>query len=95
NFWRDKQQREVDFVLPRSRGAVDALECKWNPDAFEPRSLNAFRENYPQGRNYLLCPGTLHRSVRRLGNLELILLPIGEVREEFSRGISGGHQQRS
>lgn len=86
HFWRDKQQREVDFVLPRSRGSVDALECKWNPDAFEPGSLTAFRENYPAGRNYLLCPGVIHRSVRSIKNMELILLPITELRKEFTRG---------
>ena len=84
HFWRDKQQREVDFVLPRSRGSVDALECKWNPDAFEPGSLTAFRENYPAGRNYLLCPGVIHRSVRSIKNMELILLPITELRKEFT-----------
>jgi len=83
-FWRDKQQREVDFVLPRSRGAVDALECKWSPDAFEPRSLAAFRQGYPGGRNYLLCPGVRHRSVRRVGGLEVTLLPIGDLRAELS-----------
>jgi len=82
-FWRDKQQREIDFVVPRSRGAVDALECKWNLDAFEPRSLRAFRENYPAGRNYLIAPGVQHRSSRRIGDLELILLPIAELRLEF------------
>ncbi|MGA2659128.1 MAG: DUF4143 domain-containing protein, partial [Verrucomicrobiota bacterium] len=43
HFWRDKQQREVDFVVPRSRDAVDAIECKWKPDAFETRGLQAFR----------------------------------------------------
>lgn len=90
HFWRDKQQREVDFVLPRSRGSVDALECKWNPDAFEPRSLAAFRENYPAGRNYLLCPNVIHRSVRSIKNMELILLPINELRKEFTRGGVGG-----
>ena len=49
HFWRDKQQREVDFVLPRGRDAADAIECKWKPDAFETRGLAAFREQYPKG----------------------------------------------
>ncbi len=30
-YWRDKQGREVDFVLAQRRDAVDAIECKWNP----------------------------------------------------------------
>ena len=32
-FWRDHQQREVDFVVPRGREAVDAYECKWSAAA--------------------------------------------------------------
>jgi hypothetical protein len=56
HFWRDKQQREVDFVVPRGRDAVDAIECKWKPDAFETRGLAAFRALYPKGKNFVLCP---------------------------------------
>lgn len=55
-FWRDKQQREVDFVVPRGRDAVDAIECKWKPDAFETRGLAAFRGQYPKGKNYVVSP---------------------------------------
>jgi uncharacterized protein len=56
HFWRDKQQREVDFVVPRGREAVDAIECKWQPDAFETRGLAAFRDSHPRGKNYVVCP---------------------------------------
>ncbi len=56
HFWRDKQQREVDFILPRSRGAADAIECKWSPEAFDTRGLAAFRGNYPAGANYVVSP---------------------------------------
>jgi predicted AAA+ superfamily ATPase len=56
HFWRDKQQREVDFVVPHGRDAVDAIECKWKPEAFETRGLAAFREQYPKGKNYVVSP---------------------------------------
>lgn len=56
HFWRDKQQREVDFVVPRRRDVVDAIECKWRASAFEARGLAAFRDNYPHGRNFLVAP---------------------------------------
>jgi len=56
HFWRDKQQREVDFVAPRGRDAADAIECKWNPEAFETRGLAAFRQVCPKGRNYVVSP---------------------------------------
>ena len=56
NYWRDRAGHEVDFVLPRNREEVDVLECKWSADAFEPASLAVFRQAYPQGRNYVICP---------------------------------------
>lgn len=56
HFWRDKQQREVDFVVPRGRDSVDALECKWKPEAFETRGLAAFRALHPGGKNFVVCP---------------------------------------
>jgi predicted AAA+ superfamily ATPase len=84
HFWRDKQQREVDFVLPRSRGTVDAIECKWNPAAFEPRGLAAFRENYPRGRNYVVSPQVTAAYTRQAGGLEIRYIPISRLRTEFA-----------
>ena len=55
-YWRDKQYREVDFVVARGRQAVDAIECKWNPRSFDPKGLLAFRERYPRGRNFVASP---------------------------------------
>jgi uncharacterized protein len=55
-YWRDKAQREVDFVLARGRDAVDAIECKWDPTTFDATSLRTFRSHYPKGRNFLVTP---------------------------------------
>jgi predicted AAA+ superfamily ATPase len=49
-YWRDKQHHEVDFVLPRCRGEVDAIECKWEADGFEPKNLCVFRARHPVGK---------------------------------------------
>jgi len=55
-FWRDKSGREIDFVIPRGE-EVDAYGCKINPERFDSESLWAFRQLYPRGRNYVVCPG--------------------------------------
>ena len=55
-YWRDKSQREIDFVLKRSAHDVDAIECKIDPDSFDPGNLSAFRAFYPRGRNYVVSP---------------------------------------
>jgi predicted AAA+ superfamily ATPase len=83
-YWRDKQQREVDFVVPRGHASVDALECKWKADAFEPRGLAAFRANYPQGRNYVVSPQTTAVYTRKFAGLEVTFLSVADLRGELS-----------
>ena len=56
HYWRDKSHREIDFFVEQSEGRVDALEAKINPDAFESEALRVFRQLYPRGSNYLICP---------------------------------------
>jgi hypothetical protein len=74
HFWRDKQQREVDFVVPRRRDEVDAIECKWRADAFETRGLRAFRANYPKGRNVAVAPTDGPPYERRLDGLDVFFV---------------------
>jgi uncharacterized protein len=68
HFWRDKRQREVDFVIPAGRNAVHAIECKWSTAGFETRGLTAFRAEHPRGRNFLVVPGESTRD-RKFGDL--------------------------
>lgn len=78
--WRDKQRREVDFVIPGGRDVVHALECKWSVDAFEPRGLVAFREHYPKGRNYLVSPGVSAPYERRIAGLSVTVCSVPPAR---------------
>ncbi|MBI5477355.1 MAG: ATP-binding protein [Deltaproteobacteria bacterium] len=80
HYWRDKQQREVDFVLPRGRDAVDAIECKWRADAFETRGLAAFRASYPQGRNFVVSPQVTTPYQRHYDAHVVEFLPLGALR---------------
>lgn len=70
-YWRDKAGHEIDFVIPRARDTVDAIECKWSPASFDASALAVFRSYYPKGRNYLVTPlgGPAH--ARRFGQLEV------------------------
>lgn len=82
-FWRDKQQREVDFVVPRSRDAVDVIECKWKPEAFETRGLGVFRGYYPKGNNYVVSPLTSPAFERVENGLKVMFLSPGELRQRW------------
>jgi predicted AAA+ superfamily ATPase len=84
HFWRDKQQREVDFVVPHGRDAVDAIECKWNPEAFETRGLAAFREQYPKGKNYVVSPLNGPAYERVQGGLKISIVSPGELRQAMA-----------
>ena len=77
HFWRDKSDREIDFVV-RRRGGIDAIECKINPDRFEPDALEVFRKLYPRGRNFVICPGVDESYERRVGKL---LIKVAGCRE--------------
>jgi uncharacterized protein len=77
-YWRDKKGREIDFVCVRDRDAVDAIECKWDPAAFDPDALSAFRLAHPVGRNFVVAPGAMPSYPRRFGDLEVtVCTPAG------------------
>ncbi|MFC1889376.1 ATP-binding protein [Thermodesulfobacteriota bacterium] len=71
-YWRDKSGREVDFIIRRQDERVDAVECKVNPDHFDPGYLAVFRSLYPEGGNYVVSPMVKTPYKRRQGDLEVL-----------------------
>jgi len=69
HYWRDKSGREVDFVVARAGGRVDAIECEIAPDRFDVSSLAVFRSAYPEGENYVVSPAAPVPYERRHGEL--------------------------
>jgi predicted AAA+ superfamily ATPase len=53
-FWRDKQGREVDFVLQEADQSITTIECKWTRNRHGSENLDTFRSYYPKGRNILV-----------------------------------------
>ena len=84
HFWRDKQQREVDFIVPHGRDAADAIECKWKLDAFETRGLAAFREQYPKGKNYVVSPLNGPAYDRVWDGLKISIVSPAELRQAMT-----------
>ena len=79
-YWRDKAGREVDFVLAQRRDEVDAIECKWDPGAFDSSALKLFRSYYPQGRNYLVTPSGDPAYNKRYGDLTVTICTPTQLR---------------
>ena len=53
--WRDKKHREIDFILQKSPRQIEAIECKWSADQFDPENLNIFRSLHPLGENFVVA----------------------------------------
>lgn len=54
-YWRDKRGHEVDFILIDRKKEPIAIECKWSSKNFDPKSLLAFRRQYPAGTNIVVA----------------------------------------
>lgn len=70
-YWRDASGREVDFVIAAGRDKTHAVECKWDPGAFDSSALTAFRGAYPGGSNFLVCPSVERPYKKRLKGLDI------------------------
>jgi uncharacterized protein len=55
-YWRDKSNREIDFVVKRNSSRIDIIECKMNADKINTNTIKTFRSIYPEGKNFLLSP---------------------------------------
>ena len=68
HFWRDKSQREIDFVIDRRGGVVDTIEAKMSPDGLSSANLTEFRRLYPLGHDHVVCPHVMTPFEKRLGD---------------------------
>lgn len=82
-YWRDKSGRELDFVVRKGR-AVHVVECKINPDRFNPGVLAVFRDQYPRGRSYVVSPGIDEPYERRRDGLVVRSVGCGDLIRELS-----------
>jgi predicted AAA+ superfamily ATPase len=77
HFWRDKSQREIDFVVNERGEEAHAIECKWNPTNIEVKNFLAFRNLYPKGRNFVVHPENTSSYAREIDGvlMEVVSLP--------------------
>ena len=82
-YWRDKRGHEVDFVLTqRGKGPV-AIECKWRAENFEPANLGAFRKQYPEGQNWIVCQNVDPGYSRSYDRLKVEFMSLEEMRKRL------------
>jgi hypothetical protein len=88
-YWRDKSGRELDFVIKMDRQRVDVLECKVNPDHFDPSHLKVFRSLYPEGRDYVISPHVKSVYRRRFEGRQVDFISTTDI----DKAMSGGKQK--
>lgn len=71
NYWRDKRGHEVDFIFQKRGKDPIAIECKWNSSHFDSNGIEAFRRQYPKGKNYLVANDIDMTITRKFGDLEI------------------------
>lgn len=52
-YWRDKRNHEIDFVLSFQKNAPIAVECKLTQSEFDAQNMISFRRQYPVGENFV------------------------------------------
>ena len=55
NYWRDKEDHEIDFVIRQRTGHTITIECKTSARKFDGYNLSFFRKRYPEGKNFVVC----------------------------------------
>ncbi|MDZ7724503.1 MAG: ATP-binding protein [candidate division KSB1 bacterium] len=81
-YWRDKSNREIDFVLPQSN-RIHAIECKINPDHVDINSFSRFRLLYPEGNNYVVSPAVKESYLHSYSNHRIQFINIEQLGKEF------------
>ena len=85
HYWRDKRGHEVDFVLTLRGQRPIAIECKWKATNIEPANLKAFRTQYPEGLNWIVCQDVDSSYTQAVNKFEAEFMSF----EEFSKRLKG------
>jgi predicted AAA+ superfamily ATPase len=80
-YWRDKSNREIDFVITGLDGKINTIEVKLNPENVDTKHFAAFRKLYPNGRNFILSPFIETSFSQKRGTLLLEFLSLQELLE--------------
>ncbi len=87
HYWRDKSGREIDFVLQDKKNqGLTVIECKFSTLSHQKEmvasigvNVEAFRQHYPQGENYVVATDVDHSFQRNHNELMLTFVSPKEL----------------
>ena len=81
-YWRRKRGPEVDFVLLPGGLPPVAVECTWrSSNTRNLAGLRSFREQYPEGEDFVVCADLEEAQTRRLGERTVRFVGLGGLLE--------------
>ena len=72
HYWKDKSNKEIDFIVRTKRDQHQVIECKIDVDRFTGKTFANFRELYPNGVNFVVSPKLLRPYRARIDGLEIV-----------------------
>ena len=78
-YWRDKRGHEVDFIIQNRGKKPIAIECKWKSDHFNSSGMEAFRRQYPKGRNFVVTNDISRQHEKSFGEIEVTFISLGNL----------------
>lgn len=85
-YWRDKQKHEIDFVLQKSRSkSLITIECKWLAKEFDPGNLKIFRQQYPDGQNYVVATDISDVFQRKYNDISLHFVNLQDLIQAITK----------
>jgi uncharacterized protein len=83
-YWRTKQQKEIDFVLPLTKEKVLTIECKWKENKFDVDNLKSFRSLYKFGQNWVITSDSITRT-EKIKNFSIRFINIYDFPNEIEK----------
>lgn len=93
HYWRNKRGQEIDFVLQDKKNQqLTVIECKFSTLSHGKEmicvigtNIEAFRQHYPQGENYVVASDVDHSFQRKYNDLIITFISPRELIEKVSR----------
>jgi predicted AAA+ superfamily ATPase len=80
NYWRDKRDHEVDFVIKKNRDPeLITVECKWSYKNFDPTNIKAFRRRYPRGKNFVVTANVIESFEKDYNGITITFVSLQEL----------------
>ena len=74
-------------MVRRGRDRVDLLECRIDPDRLNTAAVQAFREIYPLGDNYIVSPAAKRPYRVRRGDRVFNVCTTGALPADDGKGL--------